>query len=145
MAELVYAHALGACPQKGWRFESSSAHSAQPKKNMEKVKIYRVLGVILIFLGMIQGYQFYFSALPPTLFADSSTHAGDLLILKSLLILVFIFLNPFIWLSLYFFKRVEQIQNPDQKRTKLSLFIKFYIGFLVFLFLFAVMFVAPHL
>ena len=99
----------------------------------------------MIFLGIIRGYQFYFSILPPKLFADSPTHTGDLLILKSILILVFIFYNPFIWLALYFFKHVEQIQNPDKKRTKLSLFIKFYIGFAIFLFLFAVVFIAPHL
>ncbi len=106
---------------------------------MEKSKIYRVLGIIAIFLGIIRGYQFYFSKLPPKLFADWPTH----IIFNSILILAFIFLNPFIWLALYFFKRVEQ--NPDRKRTKLSLFIKFYIGFVIFLLLFAVVFIAPHL
>ncbi len=111
---------------------------------MDRIKTYRVVGFIVILLGMIRGYQVIFSKLLPRLIQEWPVHRAFVLPLVSFLILVLFFLNPVIWFGLFLLRRAELIQNPTQKKTKLSLFIKIYIILIVLLFLFAVIFIAPH-
>jgi fatty acid desaturase len=112
---------------------------------MDKIKIYRVTGFILILLGIIRGYQFIFPKLLPKLIQEWPIHRGYVLSLVSFLILVLFFFNPGVWLGLFLLRRAELIQSPSQKKTKLNLFIKIYIILIALLFLFAVIFIAPHL